>query len=474
LEKEIELSRPYVLICMGSSMLRSRTAADRARELQRFGRDLRVAAKLLDRAWVRIRDARPSDPGSIVETTVGQAARARRAGARRRSATCHAGDRAPHVRRHPDSRAGRRSVRARRVLAALAVLLLALALLLARLPSLVRDYVQAALDQNQHYDGRIGELEIDLWRGGYTVSDVRIFKTDGSVPVPFFSASRIELSLEPRALLRGSFAGRMRLERPELNFVDAADSANSQTGSGGPWLAMIRDLFPFRIDSAEVEDGRVHFRAFDSDPPVDVYLSSLEGSVEDLTNIQDDLTPLFARIALKARVMDDAKIELDVALDPFSYRPTFELALRMIGLDVVRLNALSRAYAGLDFERGWFDLVVELDVKEGAVDGYVKPLFRDAVVFDLRADAGEDPLQTTWEAAVQIAAKVFENPPRRQVGTLVPLSGRLDQPRPDLLAALANVLYNAFTRAYLPNLHGAESPLEATVSAERLAESWSR
>jgi hypothetical protein len=172
--------------------------------------------------------------------------------------------------------------------------------------------------------------------------------------------------------------------------------------------------------------------------------------------------------------MDDAKVELGVALDPFSYRPTFKLALRMLGLDVERLNSLSRAYAGLDFERGWFDLVVELDVKEGSIEGYVKPLFRDVTVLDVREEAGQDPLQTAWEAAVQIAAQVFESPPRRQVGTLVPLSGRIEQPNPDLLAALGNVLYNAFTRAYLPNLHGEDAPVEASVSPRRLARSWSR
>lgn len=356
----------------------------------------------------------------------------------------------------------------------LAVALLALGLGYWILPSLVRDYVNSALDQNLHYEGRIGELELHLWRGGYSISDVTIVKTDGAVPVPFFSAERIDISLEPRALLSGAFVGRLHLHRPELNFVDAKSESDSQTGGGGPWLAVIRDLYPFRINSAEIADGKVHFRAFDTEPPVDVYLSSVEGTVEDLTNIQDDLTPLFARITVQAVAMDDAKVELGVALDPFSYRPTFKLALRMLGLDVVRLNALTRAYAGLDFERGWFDLVVELDVKEGTLDGYVKPLFRDVTVLDVSEEAGADPLESAWEAVVQIAAKVFESPPRRQVGTLVPLSGRIEQPEPDLLAALGNVLYNAFTRAYLPNLHGEDAQVEPSLSPERLARIWSR
>jgi hypothetical protein len=158
-------------------------------------------------------------------------------------------------------------------------LVLALALGTARLllPRFVRDYVNRTLDRNEQYAGLIGEVKLSLWKGAYSIGDVRLVKTTGSVPVPLFSAERVEFRLETKALLHGKLVGRVRMEKPEVNFVDAKSSSLSQTGAGGPWLAVLRDLYPFKINSAEIVDGRVHFRAFETDPPVDIYLSRFEG-----------------------------------------------------------------------------------------------------------------------------------------------------------------------------------------------------
>jgi hypothetical protein len=142
-------------------------------------------------------------------------------------------------------------------------------------------------------------------------------------------------------------------------------------------------------------------------------------------------------------------------LNPFSYRPTFQLALRLVGLDVTKTNDLARAYGNFDFEGGWFDLVIELDAREGGLDGYVKPLFRDLKVLSFKKDIPEDNvIQLFWEALVGITTGILRNPPRDQFGTSIPLSGSLNNPQTDLLATIGNVLRNAFIRAYLPRLEG--------------------
>jgi hypothetical protein len=164
-------------------------------------------------------------------------------------------------------------------------------------------------------------------------------------------------------------------------------------------------------------------------------------------------------VSVKALAMDHARVEYEMKLDPFSYRPTFQLAVRLLGLDVTRTNALARAYGNFDFEHGWFDLVMELDSKEGAVTGYVKPLFRDLKIFDPRKDSA-NPLQMFWEALVGIAASVFRNPARNQVGTLVPLNGSIENPDTDYLSAIGNLLRNAFVRAYLPKFRGTANEIE--------------
>jgi hypothetical protein len=357
------------------------------------------------------------------------------------------------------------------------IILLLLALVLgvgrAMLPRVVRDYVNRTLDRNPIYDGNIGEVRIHLWRGAYSMEDVRIQKTTGDVPVPFFAARRIDFALEWNALLERKVVGRVVLDRPEINFVDAPSEGEMQTGGGGPWLQLIKDLFPFKINSAVIKDGSIHFRAYQAVKPVDVYISQLEATVDNLGNIRDETNPLVSTVQANGLVMDHAKFEYKMTLDPFAYRPTFHMAMRILGLDVTRINDLALAYGKFDFKRGWFDLVVETDAKEGQITGYAKPLFRDLQVFSLGQDLKEkNAIQFFWQALVGGATSLFKNQARDQFGTLIPFKGdATGATTSDLFATLGNILRNAFVRAYLPRLEdGQESVGSLTFQPPELSD----
>ena len=135
----------------------------------------------------------------------------------------------------------------RRGLVVLIVLLIAGRL---AMPRLLRNYVNRTLDRSQMYQGKIGDIDVNLWRGAYAIHDVRLVKMTGNVPVPFFAAKRVEFAVQWNAILHGKIVGRFQVDQPELNFVDAPTRGESQSGDGGPWLQMIRDLFPFQINSA--------------------------------------------------------------------------------------------------------------------------------------------------------------------------------------------------------------------------------
>jgi hypothetical protein len=348
-------------------------------------------------------------------------------------------------------------------LAALVMVLLLVCLRLA-LPSIVVRYVNQTLDRNPQFDGSIGGVEISLHRGAYTIRDVKLIKTTGSVPVPLFACDRLDLSLEWGALLHGSVVGKVRMDGPEVNFVDAppdkgkepeADDAGDQTGGGGAWLAMLQDLFPFDLNRVDIVDGSVHFRTYQGDVPVDVYLGEMQATVDDLTNVQNRTTPLVTTVQAKAKAMGQADFELNVKIDPFSYRPTFHLTARLLNLDVTKINALTRTYGSFDFEHGWFDLVVDLDAKEGSIYGYVKPLFRNLKIITMQDVREDNALQVFWEALVGGAEFLLKNHPREQFGTVIPFRGDVDNPETGILDTIGNVLRNAFIRAYLPRLETA-------------------
>jgi hypothetical protein len=344
------------------------------------------------------------------------------------------------------------------------IVLLMLALVLgvgrALLPWAVRNYVNRTLDRNPLYEGNIGKVHIHLWRGAYSIEDVRVNKTTGDVPVPFFAAKRVDFALEWKAFRQRKVVGRVLMDQPEINFVDAPTEGETQTGGGAPWLQLIKDLFPFKINSAIIKDGSIHFRAYQTIKPVDVYISQFEATIDNLGNIRDETNPLVSTVQAAGLVMDQAKFEYKMTLDPFSYRPTFHMALRLLGLDVTKINDLALAYGKFDFKRGWFDLVVETDVEEGQITGYAKPLFRNLQVFSLSEDLKEkNVLQFFWQALVGGVTSLFKNHSRDQFGTLIPFSGdATGATTTDIFATLGNILRNAFVRAYLPRLEdGQES-----------------
>lgn len=328
------------------------------------------------------------------------------------------------------------------------------------LPYGLRWYVNRVIDKNPIYDGKIGAIEVHLWRGAYAIDDIRLIKTTGDVPVPFFAAKKIDLAIQWDALIHGKIVGRVVMEKPELNFVDDPDESKTQTGGSGggngdsAWLGMLRDLFPFKINRTVLKDGSIHFRTFQSRQPVDVYLSRLDASIDNLTNIHGETTPLMATIKATALAMDQAKFQFEMKLDPFSYYPTFQMAVRLLGLDVTKINLLTRHYGAFDFERGLFYLVVEMNAREGRLEGYVKPIFRNLVIFSGQDLKEDNVLEAFWEALVGVTTKVLSNPPRDQFATVIPVTGDMTAPKTGVLTAVGNILRNAFIRAYLPRLQG--------------------
>ena len=79
------------------------------------------------------------------------------------------------------------------------IVVLALAVLLAIgrliLPTELRKYVNRTLDRNPMYSGNIGVVHVHLWRGAYSIEDIRISKAAGQVPVPLFAAKRVDFAL---------------------------------------------------------------------------------------------------------------------------------------------------------------------------------------------------------------------------------------------------------------------------------------
>lgn len=324
-------------------------------------------------------------------------------------------------------------------------------------PYAIQWYVNKRLDQAENFTGHIGDVDLNLIRGAYEIENVRIEKTDGEVPVPFFYAERVDLSVYWSALLRGNLVGEVWLTRPELNIVDSESEEGKQTGEDEPWQDIVQGLFPLKIDSFVVEQGQIHFRNFNSDPPVDIYLSEVYARLTNFTNSLEVSDTLVATLEGTAVPMEQGDLDIRLRFDPYTEQPQFDLNLRLTDLEVASLNDFIEAYTNLDVEAGTLDLAVEMATEQGQVSGYLKPVIHNLEVFDWQKDVAEEDegfLATLWEGFAGLVSELFENQPQDTFATRVPIEGHIDDPEAGIFKAIQAILSNAFIEAIQPSVEG--------------------
>lgn len=339
------------------------------------------------------------------------------------------------------------------------LIVLATLLVVARilLPFWVRDYVNKTLDHLDDYHGHVEDVDLALWRGAYKIRQIKIVKTSGDVPVPFFSAPLIDLSVQWMALFHGSLVGEINFVRPELNFVNAPAKADSQVGLQEPWTTKVKQLFPLKINRFSVNDGEVHYRDYHRTPKVDVVFDQVRIVATNLTNSKKLSKTLHAHIEMEARPLRAGDLRIKADLDPYAAKPTFNLETELKDLPLVKLNDFAKAYAGITFETGTLRVATELNSKEGKFTGYVEPVFEHMSIFSPKHDS-DNPISFVWQAIVGGLTQLIRNHPTDRFGTRVPLHGTFDDPKPAIITTVLNVFRNAIIEAFKGTLPHKELP----------------
>lgn len=205
-----------------------------------------------------------------------------------------------------------------------------------------------------------------------------------------------------------------------------------------------------QINRFAVREGEVHFRNFQSEPPVDLWLEDVEITARNLTNVRDREQRRPARAEAHARALGGGELEAFLRADPLAPAPDFELQASLRDVDVARLNDFLQAYGSFDVQRGNLTVVIELDAREGRFEGYVKPLLRELDVLDTAQEDDLSPVVVLWESFVGALAEALENQPEDQLATRMPLSGRIDDPEAGILETLVALLRNAYVEALRP------------------------
>jgi hypothetical protein len=343
--------------------------------------------------------------------------------------------------------------RSRKILiASLTVVVLLVAARIA-LPYVVEDFVNRKLAALDSYDGHVGDIDIHLWRGAYSIDQIEIVKTGAKRPVPFFRGDRVNFSVEWRSLFRGSIVSEATFYQPELNLVQGRTATDTQLGKEENWNARLEELFPFRFNTIEVFDGTVRFLAPGISTGDAITARQVNGSVSNLTNVLDTGKETFADFRITAEVLEGAPAVVAGSVNAFAAQPTFDVNLEVKKVQLPQVNPWLREFIKADAEAGKFELYLELAAADGKFKGYAKPILQDVDLY--RSDEEEQSaLKRIWEGFLDFAANVLENPDAEQVAARIPFTGTIKDPETSLFATIASVLRNAFISAFARSLEG--------------------
>jgi hypothetical protein len=319
------------------------------------------------------------------------------------------------------------------------------------LPFVVEDFVNRKLAALESYEGRVGDIDIHLWRGAYSIDGIEIFKKGAARSVPFFKAARIDLSVEWRSLWRGRVVSEASFLAPEVNLVQAKSKEGSQLGAEENWNRRLEELFPFRFNTIEVIDGTVRFVAPGISTRDAITARQVNGEITNLTNVVESDKETFAGFRAEANVLDGGSAKVAGSVNAFAPQPTFDVNMEVKGVQLPQVNPWLREFIKADAEAGKFELYMEIAAAENRFRGYAKPILQDVDLYR-SGEEEESGLKRVWEGFLDFAANALEN--EDQVAARIPFTGTLKNPETSLFATIASVLRNAFVSAFARSLEG--------------------
>lgn len=214
------------------------------------------------------------------------------------------------------------------------------------------------------------------------------------------------------------------------------------------------------ISVREFDIGHSNFAYTDkaANPNYRLVLNDADLTLKNVSNHQQQGP---ADLALRGKFMGSGDSSINGDFLASQSGPAFNLKLAIQNADLPSMNDLLRAYGRFDVAAGKLSVYSQVAIKDGNIDGYVKPMFADLQVYNYQKDKNTSVLHQAKEMAIGGASHLFKNHSTKQVATDVDLKGKLTSPDVDTWQALGQVLRNAFVEAIIPGFDRAVASANA-------------
>lgn len=318
------------------------------------------------------------------------------------------------------------------------------------LPFLLENRINTQLDTIEGYHGSVKDVDLQLYRGGFQLNNLKIFEEASENPqVPFVDLRFLDFSIQWKALFNGKLVGEVYLDTLLVNFTKRKSEADTQVDSTDSRINLLKEIQtfnPIQINILEITNSQISYKDPTTSPKIDVILSDLHLRAKNLRNVVEKEDELPADFLLESTMRDSGTIYMKAQLNYLNSPPDFDYDLKMEKIDIPRFNEFLEAYANFDVEAGHFNFYSEGKARNGELEGYAKPLIEGLEVAP--ADSSDGLFKKAYEGLIEVGTELFENQKEDQIGTKIPISGSLKSQEVDIMQSIWNFLKNAFLKAY--------------------------
>lgn len=182
-----------------------------------------------------------------------------------------------------------------------------------------------------------------------------------------------------------------------------------------------------------------------------MFFNNLNLVASNLNNSKKNKELLPSNIHGTSTTIGNGKFQIDVDINILKEIPDFDLDLKIENVDLVALNNFFQAYANVDAESGKFDFYTELTLVDKQLDGYFKPLTQNLKLLDWKKEK-KSFVGKLREAMIGLGLTIFENHREKQVGSKVPISGKIDDTSIGVWKSIITLLKNAFIKPLSKNI----------------------
>ncbi len=202
-----------------------------------------------------------------------------------------------------------------------------------------------------------------------------------------------------------------------------------------------------KVDTLKLTNSQIGFMNEATEPGYRVFMSDMNLELKNLSNQADQARSEFHA---QGAFMGSGTTVVSGSARATASPADFDVRLRLDNARMTDLNGFLMAHEGMDVADGLLSVYSEITVKEGKVDGYIKPIISNLTIYDKQKDKGKSFGKRMKMHFMQFLVNVFESRSTQEVATVIQISGSTSDPKVGEWQAILKLIGNSFSNSVLP------------------------